>query len=155
MNFLLYNALGGGGTSSLHSDPLAKTYGQAQSYRLPAAAEDCVIGHIGSPGHPWASRCGSGIASACVYGGTMPRWLLCISLASLAAGRATSAVERLPPPATSRVARVKSEAAHPSPAVRRSPGGTGGLAVVGGGCARGVGPQSEICTSTGVFLVVQ
>lgn len=28
MNFLLYNALGGGGTSSLHSDPLAKTYGQ-------------------------------------------------------------------------------------------------------------------------------
>eukprot|EP01064_Diplonema_japonicum_P029412 TRINITY_DN4755_c0_g1_i1.p1 TRINITY_DN4755_c0_g1~~TRINITY_DN4755_c0_g1_i1.p1 ORF type:complete len:598 (+),score=112.92 TRINITY_DN4755_c0_g1_i1:585-2378(+) len=26
MNFLLYNTLGGGGTSSLHSDPLAKTY---------------------------------------------------------------------------------------------------------------------------------
>eukprot|EP01063_Lacrimia_lanifica_P008256 TRINITY_DN15336_c0_g1_i1.p1 TRINITY_DN15336_c0_g1~~TRINITY_DN15336_c0_g1_i1.p1 ORF type:complete len:628 (+),score=242.76 TRINITY_DN15336_c0_g1_i1:93-1976(+) len=26
MNFLLHNALGGGGTSSLHSDPLAKTY---------------------------------------------------------------------------------------------------------------------------------
>jgi len=28
MNFLLYNTLGGGGTSSLHSDGLAKTYGQ-------------------------------------------------------------------------------------------------------------------------------
>ena len=28
MNFLLKDTLGGGGTSSLHSDPLAKTYGQ-------------------------------------------------------------------------------------------------------------------------------
>jgi hypothetical protein len=28
MNFLLHNTLGGGGSSSLHSDPLAKTYGQ-------------------------------------------------------------------------------------------------------------------------------
>lgn len=28
MNFLLHNTLGGGGTSSLHVDPLAKTYGQ-------------------------------------------------------------------------------------------------------------------------------
>eukprot|EP00929_Paragymnodinium_shiwhaense_P014238 TRINITY_DN122130_c0_g1_i1.p1 TRINITY_DN122130_c0_g1~~TRINITY_DN122130_c0_g1_i1.p1 ORF type:complete len:616 (-),score=91.98 TRINITY_DN122130_c0_g1_i1:271-1980(-) len=28
MNFLLHNTLGGGGTSSLHSDPLAKAYGQ-------------------------------------------------------------------------------------------------------------------------------
>lgn len=28
MNFLLHNALGGGGTSSLHADPLAKTLGQ-------------------------------------------------------------------------------------------------------------------------------
>eukprot|EP00747_Dinoflagellata_sp_TGD_P169525 gnl/TRDRNA2_/TRDRNA2_198706_c0_seq1.p1 gnl/TRDRNA2_/TRDRNA2_198706_c0~~gnl/TRDRNA2_/TRDRNA2_198706_c0_seq1.p1 ORF type:complete len:613 (-),score=120.33 gnl/TRDRNA2_/TRDRNA2_198706_c0_seq1:135-1973(-) len=28
MNFLLFNSLGGGGTSSLHSDGLAKTYGQ-------------------------------------------------------------------------------------------------------------------------------
>lgn len=28
MNFLLHNTLGGGGTSSLHGDPLAKTYGQ-------------------------------------------------------------------------------------------------------------------------------
>merc|ERR1711865_773572 len=28
MNFLLKDSLGGGGTSSLHSDPLAKTYGQ-------------------------------------------------------------------------------------------------------------------------------
>merc|ERR1712039_418098 len=28
MNFLLHNTLGGGGTSSLHSDPLAKCYGQ-------------------------------------------------------------------------------------------------------------------------------
>ena len=28
MNFLLHNTLGGGGSSSLHVDPLAKTYGQ-------------------------------------------------------------------------------------------------------------------------------
>jgi len=28
MNFLLHNTLGGGGTSSLHGDPLAKCYGQ-------------------------------------------------------------------------------------------------------------------------------
>lgn len=28
MNFLLHNTLGGGGSSSLHADPLAKTYGQ-------------------------------------------------------------------------------------------------------------------------------
>merc|ERR1711972_344569 len=28
MNFLLHNTLGGGGTSSLHADPLAKAYGQ-------------------------------------------------------------------------------------------------------------------------------
>lgn len=28
MNFLLTDTLGGGGTSSLHSDALAKTYGQ-------------------------------------------------------------------------------------------------------------------------------
>lgn len=28
MNFLLHNTLGGGGSSSLHSDPLAKTFGQ-------------------------------------------------------------------------------------------------------------------------------
>eukprot|EP00811_Abedinium_folium_P028846 NODE_4497_length_1884_cov_5.381901.p1 GENE.NODE_4497_length_1884_cov_5.381901~~NODE_4497_length_1884_cov_5.381901.p1 ORF type:complete len:539 (-),score=138.67 NODE_4497_length_1884_cov_5.381901:266-1729(-) len=28
VNFLLHDTLGGGGTSSLHSDPLAKTYGQ-------------------------------------------------------------------------------------------------------------------------------
>merc|ERR1712039_1120521 len=28
MNFLLHEALGGGGMSTLHSDPLAKTFGQ-------------------------------------------------------------------------------------------------------------------------------
>ena len=36
MNFLLYNALGGGGTSSLHSDPLAKTFAtQLMAIKLP------------------------------------------------------------------------------------------------------------------------
>jgi len=46
MNFLLHNTLGGGGTSSLHADPLAKCYGQRLlEMEVDAPLEWCVNTH--------------------------------------------------------------------------------------------------------------
>merc|ERR1712217_100601 len=46
MNFLLHNTLGGGGTSSLHADPLAKCYGQRLlEMEVDAPLEFCASAH--------------------------------------------------------------------------------------------------------------